>query len=64
MKSTPARKNSKDKKNDTMNYAEAFAEMTRLNKEGDKVYVLKKINHSAFKVIPRPQLSLKKVSAA
>lgn len=64
MKSTPALKNSNTSKSETLNYAEAFAEMTRLNKQGDKVYVLKKINHSAFKVVPRPQLSLKKASAA
>ncbi len=64
MKPKNARKNSETSKPGTMNYAEAFAEMVRLNKEGDKVYVLKKINHSAFKVVPRPQLSLKKATAA
>ncbi|WP_282607265.1 hypothetical protein [Pelagibius sp. Alg239-R121] len=64
MKSKPSRKNTEDSKADTWNYTEAFAEMIRLNKQGDKVYVLKKINHSAFKVVPRPQLSLKKAPAA
>ena len=64
MKSKSGHKNNETAKNDTMNYAEAFAEMTRLNKQGGKVYILKKINHSVFKVVPRPQLSLKKAPAA
>ncbi len=64
MKSKTSRKNDETSKKETMNYAEAFAEMTRLNKQGGKVYILKKINHSNFKVVPRPQLSLKKAPAA
>jgi hypothetical protein len=64
MRSKSARNDNETAKPDNLNYAQAFAEMTRLNKQGDQVHVLKKINHSSFKVIPRPKLNLKKAPAA
>jgi len=44
--------------NGSKSYKDAFAEMTRLNKSGTAVYIMKKINHSNFKVVQRPKLTL------
>jgi hypothetical protein len=56
MKPTEPKKSTGDNK--AKSYKDAFAEMTRLNKSGTTVFVMKKINHSKFKVVQRPKLTL------
>ena len=51
-------------KNQAKSFQDAFAEMTRLNKSGTNVFVMKKINHSKFQVVQRPKLTLEGRAAA